>query len=53
VIVSFHIPVNPADNVHGHLNTTKYTAPLSGAVRETIPVPYLFVVILGSQVFEL
>jgi len=45
------IPVNPADNVPDHLNATKYNEPLAGAVIETIPVPYLLVVILGFDVF--
>jgi len=41
------VPVNPADNVPGHLNTTKYTDPFTGVVIKTIPVPYSFVEILG------
>jgi len=44
---SVQIPVNPADKVPDHLNTTKYSDPLDGVMIETIPVPLAFVVIFG------
>jgi hypothetical protein len=47
VVLLFQIPVNPADNVPSHLKTTRYSVPSAGVLIDTIPVPYLFVVIFG------